>query len=201
MTDTHEVRTFIESAEDEGVVDEHALVSVATELELDDDELAAVRAELEARGVELVASDDGAATRGRHAGAPPGGRRRRDQRLDHALHERDRASTSCSPRPRRSTLAKRIERGDKAAKERMINSNLRLVVSIAKRYRGHGVPFGDLIQEGVHRPEPRGREVRLAARASSSRRTRPGGSARRVSAPSRTSRGRSAFPRTFTSAG
>ena len=35
------------------------------------------------------------------------------------------------------------------AKERMINSNLRLVVSIAKRYRGHGVPFLDLIQDGV----------------------------------------------------
>jgi RNA polymerase primary sigma factor len=46
-------------------------------------------------------------------------------------------------------LAKRVERGDEAAKERMINSNLRLVVSIAKRYRGHGVPFGDLIQDGV----------------------------------------------------
>jgi RNA polymerase primary sigma factor len=46
-------------------------------------------------------------------------------------------------------LAKRIERGDAAAKERMINSNLRLVVSIAKRYQGHGVPFGDLIQEGA----------------------------------------------------
>jgi RNA polymerase primary sigma factor len=46
-------------------------------------------------------------------------------------------------------LAKRVERGDRAAKERMINSNLRLVVSIAKRYQGHGVPFGDLIQEGV----------------------------------------------------
>ena len=46
-------------------------------------------------------------------------------------------------------LAKRVERGDPAAKERMINSNLRLVVSIAKRYRGHGVPFGDLIQDGV----------------------------------------------------
>jgi RNA polymerase primary sigma factor len=45
-------------------------------------------------------------------------------------------------------LAKKIERGDREAKERMINSNLRLVVSIAKRYRGHGVPFGDLIQEG-----------------------------------------------------
>ncbi|HEX2044686.1 MAG TPA: sigma-70 family RNA polymerase sigma factor, partial [Gaiellaceae bacterium] len=51
--------------------------------------------------------------------------------------------------PEEVALAKRIERGDAAAKERMINSNLRLVVSIAKRYRGHGVPFPDLIQDGV----------------------------------------------------
>src|SRR5262249_28689503 len=46
-------------------------------------------------------------------------------------------------------LAKRVERGDEAAKERMITCNLRLVVANAKRYRGHGVPFGDLIQEGT----------------------------------------------------
>jgi RNA polymerase primary sigma factor len=46
-------------------------------------------------------------------------------------------------------LAKAVERGDREAKERMINCNLRLVVSIAKRYRGRGVPFGDLIQDGV----------------------------------------------------
>ena len=46
-------------------------------------------------------------------------------------------------------LAKRIERGDREAKERMINSNLRLVVHIARRYAGHGVPLGDLVQEGV----------------------------------------------------
>jgi RNA polymerase primary sigma factor len=46
-------------------------------------------------------------------------------------------------------LAKKIERGDPRAKERMINSNLRLVVHIARRYTGHGVPLGDLIQEGV----------------------------------------------------
>jgi len=45
-------------------------------------------------------------------------------------------------------LAKRIERGDLAAKERMIEANLRLVVSIAKRYRNQGLPFMDLIQEG-----------------------------------------------------
>jgi RNA polymerase primary sigma factor len=46
-------------------------------------------------------------------------------------------------------LAKRIERGDMRAKERMINCNLRLVVSIAKRYQTQGITLGDLVQEGV----------------------------------------------------
>jgi len=46
-------------------------------------------------------------------------------------------------------LAKRIEKGDMLAKERMINCNLRLVVSIAKRYQTQGITLGDLVQEGV----------------------------------------------------
>jgi RNA polymerase primary sigma factor len=46
-------------------------------------------------------------------------------------------------------LAKRIERGEQSAKDRMINSNLRLVVSIAKRCQGRDVPLLDLIQEGI----------------------------------------------------
>jgi RNA polymerase primary sigma factor len=142
MLENRDLTAFLEDAEDDGVVDALALDSLAAELDLDDDELARLRGELEARGVEVAQTVD----------AEP------ELRL-----EPDAAGTTDSltlfmneigkhdllTAAEEVELAKRIERGDPRAKERMINSNLRLVVSIAKRYRGHGVAFGDLIQEGV----------------------------------------------------
>ncbi len=52
-------------------------------------------------------------------------------------------------REEEAELMRRIEQGDAEARDRMINANLRLVVSIAKRYQGQGLPLADLIQEGI----------------------------------------------------
>jgi RNA polymerase primary sigma factor len=138
---------FFEDAEERGTIEEHELEALALEHELDDDELAEVRAELESRAVDVVLpedseQDDGAPTR--------------------IAYEPELASTDALTLFMREAgrypllsadeevaLAKRIERGDSAAKERMINSNLRLVISIAKRYQGHGLQLGDLVQEGA----------------------------------------------------
>ena len=58
------------------------------------------------------------------------------------------AKTKLLTAPEEIHLAKRVERGDLAAKDRMVQANLRLVVSIAKRYRNQGLDFMELIQEG-----------------------------------------------------
>jgi RNA polymerase primary sigma factor len=134
-------RTFVEEAEEAGVVDEATLEAFALEHELEDEELGDLRAELEVRGVDVV--------------------RPTDEELDHRPSEAPMTTDSLTlfmnaagryqllTAAEEVALAKRIERGDAVAKEHMINANLRLVVSIAKRYQGHGLQLGDLIQEGV----------------------------------------------------
>jgi RNA polymerase primary sigma factor len=133
---------FLESAEELGVVEEPALEAFALEHELDDEEVSALRAELDARGVEIEVPDEPTAERA-EAAQPLGSA----DSLTLFMNEvgRYRLLTAAEE----VELAKAIERGDRAAKERMINANLRLVVSNAKRYQGHGVPLNDLIQEGI----------------------------------------------------
>ena len=144
------IRALLEEAEERGAISEDELEAFAVEHNLDADELAELRAELEAREIEIA----------QHPAAdsdPEGVAQAQPARREPAFHSTNSLTLLMNEAGRHRlltaadevALAKRIERGDAAAKERMINCNLRLVISIAKRYQGHGLPLGDLIQEGV----------------------------------------------------
>jgi RNA polymerase primary sigma factor len=135
---------LVERGEEQGCVD----LSEFSELmqDLPDDEAQALADRLEQRGIEV--SDDC----GREA--EPGPSYAIDD-LSHMtgdtlqLFLRDIRRHPLLTAEEEIELAKRIERGDLEAKERMVNSNLRLVVSLAKRYQGHELSLLDLIQEGI----------------------------------------------------
>ena len=133
---------LLEEAAERGFVEEKDIQSLADEHELTEDDLAGLRVALEERDV-IVRDETPEETRP-VATAPVTGTLDPLQLFMDAAG-RHKLLTAADE----VALAKRIERGDLAAKEKMINSNLRLVVSIAKRYQGHDVPLLDLIQEGV----------------------------------------------------
>jgi RNA polymerase primary sigma factor len=136
-----EFHAFVDEAEEAGLVEEATLEVFAHEHELEDEEVGALRAELETRGVEIVGARD--EEPGLVAAEAPS----TTDSLTLFMNAAGRYELLTAAEE--VALAKRIERGDAAAKEHMINANLRLVVSIAKRYQGHGLQLGDLIQEGV----------------------------------------------------
>ena len=133
---------LLEEAAERGFVEEKEIQALADEHELTEDDLAALRAALEERDV-VVREETREETRPVAATPVTGTLDPLQLFMDAA--GRHKLLTAADE----VALAKRIERGDLAAKEKMINSNLRLVVSIAKRYQGHDVPLLDLIQEGV----------------------------------------------------
>jgi len=112
--------------------------------ELEEEDLIELRAELEEKGIEIVPHEDDAPAPRVRAAAEISGT---TDSLTLFMNAAGRYQLLTAAEE--VALAKRVERGDRAAKERMINSNLRLVVSIAKRYQGRGMQLGDLIQEGV----------------------------------------------------
>jgi RNA polymerase primary sigma factor len=126
-------------------VSDAALAALAVEHDLAEDELAELRRELDARGVALDETDDDDAASESELDLSV--TRSTTDSLQLFLNEIGRHALLTAAEE--VELAKRVERGDEAAKQRMINANLRLVVSIAKRYQGHDVPLGDLIQEGA----------------------------------------------------
>jgi RNA polymerase primary sigma factor len=137
------VPAFLEEAEEHESIDEAALEAFALEHDLDEEDVVELRAELEAREIEIVtppADEPVAPAHAQTAAAPT-------DALSLFMHRAGRYPLLTAAEE--VALAKRVERGDAEAKERMINSNLRLVISIAKRYQRKDLPLLDLVQEGV----------------------------------------------------
>jgi RNA polymerase primary sigma factor len=141
-----EVTALLDQGERDGCLTLSEVETVLAALELEDIAVEELHEELERRGIEItddcVRSDagEGVYSNGELATTTT-------DSLQLFLNEMGRYPLLTAEEE--VALAKRIERGDLAAKEQMINSNLRLVVSIAKRYQGHGLSLLDLIQEGV----------------------------------------------------
>jgi len=140
-----QIDALIARGEQEGCINLSQLNELVGEHELDEDEVARVYEQLEERNIELSddcghESADSTYVNGALAVATT-------DALQLFLNEAGR--WPLLTKEEEVELAKRIERGDAEAKERMINSNLRLVVSIAKKYQGHGLSLLDLIQEGI----------------------------------------------------
>jgi RNA polymerase primary sigma factor len=145
MSTTDPIATLVAQGDENGCINLSIFSEFVQEHELSEEELEKVHAELDERGIELTddcgrEAEDSVYVNGDLAVQTT-------DALQLFLNEAGRYPLLTAEQE--VELAKRIERGDKEAKDLMINSNLRLVVSIAKKYQGHGLSLLDLIQEGI----------------------------------------------------
>jgi len=138
--------SLVERGEEHGCVNLSELGDLVRDLDLDDDEAGELHARLEALGID-VTDDCGRGGLTATRVDPQTFAGTTTDALQLFLNELGRYPLLTAAEE--IDLAKRIERGDLAAKDRMILSNLRLVVSIAKKYQGADLPLLDLIQEGI----------------------------------------------------
>jgi RNA polymerase primary sigma factor len=141
-----QLRTLMEHAEETGCVNLSAFTQLLTELDLDDEEVSSLYDHFDERGIELTDDCSLPEVPATHFTNESVAAMTTDS-LQLFLNEAGRYPLLTAAEE--VELAKLIERGDAQAKDRMINSNLRLVVSIAKKYQGHGLSLLDLIQEGI----------------------------------------------------
>jgi RNA polymerase primary sigma factor len=141
-----QLRTLMEHGEEMGCINMSAFNALVQELELDSDELNGLYEQIEERGIELT-DDCGLPEVEVASYVNSEVASMTTDSLQLFLNEAGRYPLLTASEE--VELAKKIERGDKHAKDRMVNSNLRLVVSIAKKYQGHGLSLLDLIQEGI----------------------------------------------------
>jgi RNA polymerase primary sigma factor len=145
VLDTDEARTLLEAGRSVGRLDAEEIALALDELDLDAAQMDEFYAALEDAQIEVVpAADADEAEATSEFDAEP------EISTDTLqLFLKDIGKVPLLTAAQEVELAKRIERGEHAAKQAMVEANLRLVVSIAKRYRNQGLPFLDLIQEGT----------------------------------------------------
>jgi len=158
LRELDEVRGLITRGQQVGVLTYAEIAAATAELGLDDTDVEELHDLLERCEIELVEEIDPAIAASVNIERAPGKRTRRRAALNLKpegttdalqLFLKDIAKVRLLTVEEEVDLAKQIERGDLDAKQKMVESNLRLVVSIAKNYRNQGLPFLDLIQEGT----------------------------------------------------
>ena len=158
LQELEEVKGLITRGLQIGVLTYAEIATATAELDLDETDIEELHGLLERCEIELVEEIDPATAAGLIIERAAEKRTRRKAPLDLKpemttdslqLFLKDIGKARLLTAQEEVDLAKRIERGDLDAKQKMVESNLRLVVSIAKNYRNQGLPFLDLIQEGT----------------------------------------------------
>jgi RNA polymerase primary sigma factor len=145
LSQSHEWQELLLMADDQGMIDLELVDAFVSRHEIDEEQKPQLYQMLHDQGYQIIVPENAKskskiASQGERANGTT-------EALQLFLREAGRHPLLTAQQE--VELAKRIERGDMIAKQEMIESNLRLVISIAKNYRNQGLPFLDLIQEGA----------------------------------------------------